>query len=72
MLAAMRNAAEKRVEGVTKKKRRRHHGHAAHLVATCAALDPTPASGRWVAGLRSGYSRYPALQGELDEHLGPR
>ena len=33
MLAAMRKAAEKRVEGVTKKKRRRHYDHAAQLVA---------------------------------------
>jgi len=70
MLAAMRKAAEKRVEGVTKKKRRRYYDHAAQLVATCAALDPTPAGGRWVAGLRSRYSRYPALQGEFNEHLG--
>lgn len=70
MLAAMRKAAEKRVEGVTKKKRRRHYDHAAQLVAACAALDPTPAGGRWLTALRSRYSRYPALQGELNEHLG--
>jgi hypothetical protein len=70
MLAAMRKAAEKRVEGVTKKKRRRHYDHAAQVVAACAALDPTPAGGRWLAALRSRYSRYPALQGELNEHLG--
>ena len=65
VLAAMRNAAEKRVEGVTKKQRRRCYGHAALLVAACAALDSTPAAGQWVAGLRSRYSRYPALQREL-------
>ncbi|QDU68192.1 hypothetical protein [Engelhardtia mirabilis] len=70
MLAAMRKAAEKRVEGVTKEQRRRHYGHAAQLVAACANLDATPEGGRWIARLRSRYSRYPALQGELDEHLG--
>jgi hypothetical protein len=70
MLAAMRRAAEKRVKGVTKKKRRRYYDHAAQLVAACATLDPTPQGGRWVAGLRSRYSRYPALQGKFDELLG--
>ena len=70
MLAAMRRAAEKRVEGVTKKQRRRYYDHAAQLVAACAVLDPSPAGGQWVAALRSRYRRYPALQRELDANLG--
>ena len=64
VLKAMRRAAENRVAGVTKNKRRRHYGHA------CAALDPSSESDDWVAGLRGAHRRYPALQHELDDHLG--
>ena len=38
LLEAMRRAAKKSAAGVTENKRRRHYGHAAQLVATCAAL----------------------------------
>ena len=37
VLKAMRRAAKKRVAGVTEHKRRRYYGHAAQLVAACAA-----------------------------------
>jgi hypothetical protein len=70
VLAAMRMATEKRVGGVTKKQRRRYYDHAAQLVATCAELNPTPATGMWVEALRSKYSRYPALQREFNDYLG--
>lgn len=69
MLAALRHAAEKRVQGVVREKRRRHYGHAAELVATCAALDRSPAGERWLIALREEHRRYPALQVELDAHL---
>ena len=69
VLKAMRKAAEKRLAGVIENKRRRHYGHAAQLVAACAALDSNEAS-RWVAGIRAEYSRFSALQRELDKHGG--
>lgn len=72
MLRAMRQAAEKRLAGVTENKRRRHYGHAAELVAICQALAPTPDTDRWVSGIRAEYRRYPALQQELVRHLGRR
>jgi hypothetical protein len=64
MLAAMRKAAERRIEGVTENKRRRHYEHAAALALTCARVDPE-GSTVWLAKIRSEYSRYPALQREL-------
>ncbi len=67
VLEAMPEAAEKGLAGVTGNKRRRDYGHAAHLLATCEAIDPAPA---WVAGLRGRYRRFSALQRELDGHLG--
>lgn len=70
VLAGMRKAAAKRVEGVTKKQRHRYYGHAAWLVATCAAFDPSSATDEWVERLRAKYSRYPALRRELNEYLG--
>ena len=66
---AMRKAAEKRVAGVIENKRRRHYDHAAKLVATCAALDSSPETVSWVAGVRDEYRRYPAFQRELASHL---
>jgi len=72
LLSAMREAAEKRVEGVTSQLRRRHYGHAAQLVATCAVLDPTPAGVAWVSSIRSRFGRYPALQAEFNVLLGKR
>lgn len=67
----MRKAAEHRVEGVTGKQRHRYYGHAASLVAICVAIDPSPATARWLARLRDEYRRYPALRAELEHHLGP-
>lgn len=69
LLEAMRRAAEKRLAGVTENKRRRHYGHAAQLVATCAALGSSTEANDWIATIRTRYRRYPALQRELDERL---
>jgi len=70
MLGALRVAAEKRIEGVTNKKRRRYYGHAAQLVAACVAVDESPDTQQWEVALRNEYRRYPALQRELNDHLG--
>jgi len=67
MLKSMRTAAEKRIDGVTKNKRRRWYEHAALLATTCAALDTSEVSHVWLADIRKTYSRYPALQREFDE-----
>lgn len=72
ILRAMRNAAEKRIQGATEFKRRTVYDHAAQLVAACVALDETPAGGQWVANIRAEYSRFSALQRELDRHLSCR
>jgi hypothetical protein len=64
LLAAMRNAAERRIEGVTKNKRRRHYEHAAALALTCMRIDREGSTG-WFGKICSEYSRYPALQREL-------
>ena len=70
LLEAMRRAAEKRLAGVTENKRRRHYGHGAQLVATCAALGSSTEANDLVDTIRTRYRRYPALQRELDECLG--
>lgn len=57
MIDSMRKAAERRVEGVTGKQRRRRYGHAASLVGICATVDPSPATARWVARLRDEHRR---------------
>jgi hypothetical protein len=62
---AMRKAAEKRIAGVTEKKRRRYYGHAASLALVCAQLDRTADGMQWFADIRDEYRRYPALQREL-------
>jgi hypothetical protein len=67
VLAALRTATEKRIAGVIKQKRRRHYDHAACLVAMCDELYPN--SNTWVKHVRAKYSRYPALQRELDRRL---
>ena len=72
VIESMRKAAERRVEGVTGKQRRRHYGHAASLVAFCAAIDPSPTTARWVTRLRDEHRRYPALRAEIDRHLGSK
>ena len=66
VLAAMKKAAENRVDGVTEQKRRRHYGHAAELVATCVGCDKTGETTRWAAALQNEYRRFPALRGELE------
>ncbi len=71
VLRAMRKATEQRLDGVTENKRRRYYAHAAELVAVVTALDPTPACDRWVSGIRANYRRFPALQRELDDQVGP-
>lgn len=70
VLSAMRRAAEKRVEGVIREKRRRHYGHAAELLTTCLVL----ASGadKWLASIEHQYRRYPALQREIARRLERR
>ena len=67
MLESMRSAAEKRLDGVTKNKRRRWYEHAALLATACAAVDTSEVSNVWLADIRKKYSRYPALQREFDE-----
>lgn len=69
VLAAMREAAEKRIAGVTEHKRRRHYGHAASLVAACLACDPSPDAHSWVDDIRARHRRFSALRTELDRHL---
>jgi hypothetical protein len=46
ILAAMKQAAENRIVGVTAQRRRRHYGHGAELVATCIACDGTSRASR--------------------------
>ncbi len=70
MLKSMRKACEKRAAGIIGNKYRRHYGHVAQLVATCAGLDAAPVTARWVARIREKYRRYPAFQRELHDHLG--
>ena len=69
LLEAMRRAAENRLAGLIENKRRRHYGHGAQLVATCAALGSSTEANDWVAKIRTRYRRYPALRRELDERL---
>jgi hypothetical protein len=66
LLAAMRKAAERRVDGLTANKRSSHYHHAAGLVAAIVACDPSPETAGWVAGLRERYRRFPAMRGALD------
>ena len=70
MLKSMQKAAEKRLDGVTENKRRRHYGHAASLAAACMAVDETNNSSKWFAAIRDEYRRYPALQRELNRYGG--
>lgn len=48
MIAAMRAAAQTRVEGVTANKRRRQYGHAASLVVQCVHADGSPTGEAWL------------------------
>ena len=67
VITTMRTAAEKRVEGVTAHKRRRHYGHAASLAVQCARADGSPAGKAWLRELMDEYRRYPALKREFKE-----
>lgn len=69
VVAAMRMAAERRIEGVTGQQRRRHYGHAADLVAVCVRCDPSPDTERWVGKLETEHRRFSALRRELDRAL---
>jgi hypothetical protein len=69
LLAAMRQAAERRVDGVTDRQRRNHYGHAAELVAACVECDPSDETARWLASVRTAYRRYPAFRAALDRAL---
>ena len=66
MLAAMKAFAERRLASVTEQKWRSDYHHAAWLVVTCVACDPTDHTARWAAALRAEYRRYPALRRALD------
>ena len=52
MLKSMRAAAEKRLDGVTKNKRRNWYEHAALLATACAAVDTCEVSHGWLADIR--------------------
>jgi hypothetical protein len=73
MLGAMRAAATRRVEGILGKKRRRHYGHAAMLVACCLELAPVvgrqKAFSAWLTDMRKEFARFHAFQGELEVAL---
>ena len=68
VLKAMRTAAEKRIEGVTEKKRRRYYGHAASLAAAYVAVDGSKASSDWMTGILGKYRRFPAFQREFKRY----
>jgi hypothetical protein len=78
MVDSMRVAAERRVEGILGRSRRRLYGHAALLVASCVALAPAGGGkdlAAWMIGLRQQYSRRHAFKDELRralESLGVR
>jgi hypothetical protein len=66
---AMREAVRKRIDGITKQKRRNYYDHAAFLSAACVTIDKSGAASEWFAAIRNEYRRFPALQQELDRHL---
>lgn len=78
MVDSMCVAAERRVEGILGRSRRRQYGHAAMLVASCVALAPAGGGkelSAWMMGLRQTYSRRHAFREELRramESLGVR
>jgi hypothetical protein len=78
MVESMRVAAERRVEGILGRSRRRLYSHAALLVASCVALAPAGGGqdlAAWMIGLRKQYSRRHAFREELRralESLGVR
>ena len=72
MLAAMRVAAEKRIEGIRGESRRRHYGHAATLAASFVAAAPKGqqrVASNWLAQLLAAHSRRHAFKQELQAAL---
>jgi len=69
LIKAMQKAVRKRIEGLTKHKRRNHYDHAAFLAAACVAVDESGATSAWIDAIRSEHRRFPALQRELDRYL---
>ena len=69
LLKAMKIAAENRIRAVATAQRRSHYAHAAELVATCLACNPTQKTADWVSAIRAIYRRRSALQTELDQAL---
>jgi hypothetical protein len=68
MVDSMRVAAERRVKEILGRSRRRQYGHAAMLVASCAALAPADIGkdlSAWMMGLRQTHSRRHAFREEL-------
>ncbi|MEM1414203.1 MAG: hypothetical protein AAGH15_04855 [Myxococcota bacterium] len=65
MIEAMRSVAERRVEALTREKRRRHYGHAASLLARSARVGSAAAGEAWLAKTMSPYRRFSALRREL-------
>jgi hypothetical protein len=68
MVDSMCVAAERRVEGILGSSRRRHYGHAAMLVASCAALAPADRHrdlSAWMVGFHNRYPRRHAFREEL-------
>jgi len=68
MVDSMCAAAERRVEEILNRSRRRQYGHAAMLVASCVALAPAAGGedlSAWMMGLRQTYSRRHAFREEL-------
>jgi hypothetical protein len=65
---AMRIAAEKRADGILGNSRRQHYGHAALLVASCAAYAPKNRAAellRWAIDLRQQHRRRHAFRKEM-------
>ncbi len=69
LVGAMRVAAEKRLQGVTKKKRRRVYAHAASIAVLCAETDSSVEGWGWLDELMDSYRRYPALMRAFDAAL---
>jgi hypothetical protein len=68
VIDAMRIAAQKRVQEILEHSRRRHHGHAALLIASSVANAPqrrTAGFVRWAVALDEQYRRRHAFRTEL-------
>ncbi len=72
MIQAIRNTVRNRTKEITANKRRDYYGEIAEMIAACANIEPTSESQRWVFGLVSEYTRFPALQRELKKYFSHR